>query len=99
MKSTQRKTGVRRTAIALAGLATVIALASCGGSDDNGGGGATPPPPVTSNEPPASASASVTGFIDYLLALTFNGLDTIEPLDLTNFTAPVSDNTEPDPRP
>ena len=89
---------VRGASIALAGVATVIALASCGGGGDNGGGGSGPPPPV-SNEPPASASASVLGFIDYLVALTFNGLDTIEPLDLTYFTAPVSDTTEPDPRP
>lgn len=89
---------LRHGSLAVAGAAALITLASCGGS-----GNSSSPPPVTpppaSNEPPASASASVTGFIDYLLSLTATMQDTVEPLDLTNFTAPISDTTEPDPRP
>lgn len=100
MRNVQRKMavtrGVRRASIALAGLATVIALASCGGGRDDGGPPPTVPPPV-SNMPPASASADVTGFIAYLKILVVTMQDTVEPLDLTSFTAPVSDTTEPDP--
>ena len=101
MRNVQRKMavtqGVRRASIALAGLATVIALASCGGGHDDGG--PPPVPPPVSNEPPASASASVTGLIDYLLSLTATMQDTVEPLDLTTFNPQISDTTEPDPRP
>lgn len=98
MRNVQRKSAiarqVRAASIALAGLVTVVSLASCGGSSNND----TPPaPPAASNQPPASASSSVAGFIAYLKTLVVTMQDTVEPLDLTGFIAPVSDTTEPDP--
>ena len=85
----------RGIATALAGVAMVITLASCGGGHDDGNPPVTPPP--TSNTPPDSASASVQGFIDYLKTVVVTMLDTVEPLDVNAFTAPTSDTTEPDP--
>ena len=87
--------GFRRASLAVAGAALAVTLVSCGGGHDDGG----PPPPTASNEPPASASASVTGLIDYLLSLTATMQDTVEPLDLTNFNPQISDTTDPDLRP
>lgn len=86
---------VRGASIALAGVAMVLALASCGGGHDDGN--PPPAPPPVSNEPPPSASQSVAGLIAYLTTLVATMLDTVEPLDLTNFTPQVSDTTEPDP--
>lgn len=100
MRNVQRKRAidprVRGVSIALAGLVTVMALASCGGGNDNGGPPPAPPP-AASNQPPPSASSSVAGFIAYLKTLVVTKQDTVEPLDLTGFVAPVSDTTEPDP--
>ena len=87
----------RRVPLAVASAAVLVTLVSCGGGHDDGG--PPPVPPPVSNEPPASASASVTGLIDYLLSLTATMQDTVEPLDLTNFNPQTSDTTEPDPRP
>ena len=85
----------RGVAMALAGVAMVITLASCGGGHDDGN--PPPAPPPVSNTPPDSASASVQGFIDYLKTLIITMQDTVEPLDVNAFTAPTSDTTEPDP--
>ncbi len=86
----------RRIALGLAGVGAAVVLASCGGGNDDNNGNNNPPPPA-SNQPPASASASVDGFIAYLKTLVVQFPETGEPLDLTNFTAPTSDTTEPDP--
>lgn len=86
----------RVVSIALAGAAA-IGLASCGGGNDNNDNGNNNPPPPASNTPPASASADVAGFIAFLKTLVVQFPETTEPLDLTNFTAPTSDTTEPDP--
>ncbi len=67
-------------------------LAGCGG----GGSDALPTPPATSAVPP-SASASVAGFIGYLMQLVVAPADTLEPVDVSKVTPPVSDNTEPSP--
>lgn len=86
---------VRRITLGLVGMVAAAALASCGGGNDNGG--PPPAPPPASNLPPPSASGSVDGFIAYLKTLVVTKQDTVEPLDVTGFTAPTSDTTEPDP--
>ena len=87
MTQHMRKIGL--AAVAAAGLA----LAACGGDDfDNTS------PPVTS-EVPASASASITGFIDYLEQLVVASADMLEPVDVAAFTAPVDEVSDPTPLP
>lgn len=68
-------------------LMLAATLTACGGSDDS-------PPPVTEQVPP-SASASVTGFIDYLKALVVASADTLEPVDVSAVTPPTDDTAEP----
>lgn len=66
-------------------LGAALALAACGGSDDT-------PPPTT--QVPGSASASASGFITYLKALTASsGTDALEPVDVGSVTAPPADDT------
>ncbi len=82
------------TALLMAGLS--VGLAACGGGD------ASPPvtPPVTppaTAAVPASASQSVDGFIAYLQLLVVAVADTLEPVDVSQVTPPVSDTTEPTP--
>ena len=67
----------------------VLGLSACGGGDDT-------TPPVTS-QVPASASASVAGFMAYVVALVATAPDNLEPVDISTVTAPTSDTTEPDP--
>ncbi len=90
----QASSRLRRVGLAVAALAVVTTLASCGGSDDG-----TPPAmtPVATNTPPASASVSVGGFIAYLKTLVVTAPETIEPLDVTNFVAPTDDTGPFDP--
>ncbi len=99
MRNVQPKNGIIRRSggvvTALAGVAMVVALASCGGGHDDGN--PTPTPPPVSNTPPDSASASVQGFIDYLKILVATMQDTVEPLDVNAFTAPTSETADPDP--
>jgi ABC-type glycerol-3-phosphate transport system substrate-binding protein len=65
-------------------LAAALALAACGGSDDT-------PPPTT--EVPGSASASPSGFIAYLKALTAStGTEALEPVDVGSVTSPPADD-------
>ena len=84
---------LRSLRLALLGVALTV-LASCGGSSGGSGDNSTPAP--VSNTPPDTASASVTGFIAYLKTLVATRQNTVEPLDVTTFVAPKSDNTEPD---
>lgn len=66
----------------------VLGFSACGGSDDS-------PPPVTS-QVPASASASVAGFMAYVVALVATAPDNLEPVDVSAVMPPTSDTTEPD---
>ena len=68
-------------------LAVAGTLAACGGGDDD-------TPPVTEQVPP-SASASVTGFIDYLKQLVVASADMLEPVDVSAVTPPTDDAVEP----
>ena len=68
-------------------LAAAATLAACGGGDDN-------TPPVTEQVPP-SASASATGFVDYLKQLVAASADMLEPVDVSAVTPPTDDAVEP----
>ena len=72
-------------------LAAAALAAGCfGGGDDKGDS----PAPPTSGVPP-SASQSVQGFIDYLVALTDTAPNDLEPVDVSAVTPPTSGTTEP----
>ncbi|MEO6364087.1 MAG: hypothetical protein ABIO71_12715, partial [Caldimonas sp.] len=68
-----------------------LALVGCGGDDFNNNNNT---PDVTS-EVPASASASVGGFIEYLMKLVVASADMLEPVDISTVTAPKDDTGEP----
>jgi ABC-type glycerol-3-phosphate transport system substrate-binding protein len=78
-----------RTQAILAALAAAALLAACGGGSD-----ADEPPPATS-EVPASASASVGGFIGYLIRLVASPTDELEPVDTSAVTGPTDETSEP----
>jgi hypothetical protein len=69
---------------------TAAALTACGGGGDDS------TPPATS-QVPASASASTTGFIAYLMALVQSAADTLEPVDVSAVTPPADETSEPTP--
>lgn len=77
-------------AVALLAAALVI---GCGG---DGGDGAviTPPPPPTSGIP-ENASSNSMGFVAYLMLLVASSADGLEPVDISGFTAPTSEQEEP----
>ena len=68
-------------------LAAAATLAACGGGDDD-------TPPVT-EQVPTSASASATGFVDYLKQLVAASADMLEPVDVSAVTPPTDDAVEP----
>ncbi len=69
-------------------LCASAALVGCGGGGDDAA------PPVTESVP-QSASASVTGFIDYLKQLVVASADMLEPVDVSAVTPPTDDAAEP----
>ena len=73
----------------LAALAAAALLAACGGGSDP-----AETPPATS-EVPAAASASVGGFIGYLIRLVGSSADTLEPVDTAAVTGPSDETSEP----
>ncbi len=68
-------------------LCAAAAMAGCGGGNDD-------VPPVTESVP-ASASASASGFIDYMKQLVAASADTLEPVDVSAVTPPADDAAEP----
>lgn len=83
---------------AAASLLLIGLLSACGG----GGGYIDPvvpptPPPVATNEPPASASASDSGLVSYVLSLAATLMDMALPVDLSNYVQPAAaaDNVPP----
>lgn len=80
----------RTTALAAAALVTLVA--GCGGG---GGGGDDTAPPAAIDAVPASASRSVGGMWDYLLALTKTQPQDREALDVSAFAPPRADDSEP----
>ena len=73
----------------LAALAAAALLAACGGGSDP----AETPPATT--EVPATASASVGGFIGYLIRLVVSSADMLEPVDTSAVTGPTDETSEP----
>ena len=80
---------LRRAGLAIAGLAVVVTLASCGGGNDDGSPPTATLPP--SNVPPTSASATPQGFIDYLKGVILTSSDSGQPIDVSTFVAPTDD--------
>ena len=78
-----------RTQATLAALAAAALLAACGGGSDP----AETPPATT--EVPATASASVGGFIGYLIRLVASPADMLEPVDTPAVTGPTDETSEP----
>lgn len=78
----------------LAALVVVVSagLSACGGGGD---AGPAPMPPAATDSVPASASASVSGFIDYLQALVKSAADALEPVSVANVAPPAGDSDEP----
>ena len=80
---------MKKSWIVVASLSVAV-LSACGGGNDE-----TPAPPPVTQEVPASASASVGGFIAYLVALVASDADTLEPVDVSAVTPPSDDAVEP----
>ncbi len=84
---------MKKTTFRLAALVVVSAgLSACGGGGD---AGPAPMPPAATDSVPASASDSVSGFIDYLQALVKSAADALEPVSLANVAPPAGDSDEP----
>ena len=71
--------------------AAAMLLAGCGGGGDD-----APAPPAPTDAVPASASQSVPGLMSYLGALTVIAAEDKESLDVSSFTPPQPDDTEPE---
>ena len=76
-------------------IAVVAAAAACLAGCGGGGGGDSSPPPSPTAGVYASASQSVQGFIDYLIALTNIAADSDEPVSIAAVVAPTSESDEP----
>jgi len=73
-------------------FSSVAMLSACGG----GGGGAAPAPAATDAVAP-EASQSPAGLKKYLAELAAMPVEDKEPVDLSSFTPPTADDTEPEP--
>ena len=69
-------------------------LSACGGGDDSPEPTPTPAPTAAV---PSSASASVLGLLNYLVALVASPADGLEPVDVSTVTPPTDDAIEPQP--
>ena len=78
-----------RTQAILAALAAAALLAACGGGSDP-----EETPPATT-EVPATASASVGGFIGYLIRLVDSSAEMLEPVSTATVTGPTDETSEP----
>lgn len=76
-------------------MVSAITLAGCG-SDNNEQEVVIVPPPAAENILPASAQADVAGLLAYMKTQTASNSETVEPINITAATLPVSDTTEPD---
>jgi len=72
----------------------VALLSACGGGSDDA---PSPAPPAATDAVPDSASASAAGLKDYLMALSTMLVEDKEPVDLSRFTPPTPEDTEPEP--
>ena len=72
--------------------AAVALLAACGGGSDDTG-----PPPAATDVVPPEAGQSVSALKKLLDDMVAAPSDEREPLDLGRFTAPTSEDGEPEP--
>lgn len=87
---------IHHTHLLSAALLTVL-LAGCGGGDDFVPPPPPPPPPPPvavdgGGPPPASASADTAGLTSYLGLVTASHSDVADPLDISAFTLPATDD-------
>ena len=82
---------MNKTTLLLCSAAAAL-LVACGG----GGSDDTPAPPAATDAVPANASQSVTGLMSYLMALTVIAAEDKESLDVSSFSPPQPDDTEPE---
>lgn len=80
-----------------AALLTAL-LAGCGGGDDFVAPPPPPPPPAPAavdggGPPPASASVDTAGLTSYLTQVTASHSDVADPLDLSSFMLPATDDS------
>ena len=70
-----------------------VLLAACGGGSDS-----PAPAPAATDAVPASASQSAAGMAAWMtdLAAAADSADAKEPLDVSTFSPPLSDDTEPE---
>lgn len=79
-------------------IAVVSLLAACGGgSGDDTSSPAPAPMPGPLDAVPPGASASPQGLVSYLETLSAQQPEDKDPLDLSAFLPPTSDDTEPSP--
>lgn len=71
-------------------LVAVCILTACGG----GGDSAPSVQPVT-QAVPASASSTVSGFLDYLAELAKSAADSLEPVSVAGVMPPTTETEEP----
>jgi len=78
-----------RTMHWMATIAAATLVAACGG------GGDAAPGPLPTDAVPDSASASMSGMGDWLMALAATAPEDREPLDAARFAPPQPDDSEP----
>jgi len=76
--------------------ASIALLAACGGGGGGGGGDQAPATPVPSGVLPPEASQSAAALKRVLDQMVAAPSEDGEPLDLTGFTPPAADDTEPE---
>ena len=87
----------KQFSLAVALLATALVIGCGGDGGDGGRDGAviTPPPPPPTSGIPENASSNSMGFVAYLMLLVASSADGLEPVDISGFTAPTSEQEEP----
>ena len=81
---------MKKAYVAALAVAAAATLSACGG-----GGDCCAAVPGPTEQVPASASASSSGFIAYLVALVASSADTLEPVDTSGVVGPTDDLSEP----
>ena len=87
---------MKRTSTLIGLISSVAMLSACGG----GGGGDAPPVPApapsATDAVPTEASQSAAGLKQYLAELSAMPVEDKEPVDLSSFAPPASDDAEPE---
>lgn len=83
----------------VAGVAAIVASGCGDSSGDVGGSAGTPPPPAATDKSviPASAGASGTSFVSYVMSMSAEEVATEPNTFEAGFTDPAEDGDEPVP--